>query len=45
MLDLKNEFIMSPIKIGYSIGDGKVTDRHIKIDLDILELLLLNLCI
>ncbi len=29
MLDLKNEFIMPPIKLGYSIGDGKVTDRHI----------------
>ncbi|MBN2430068.1 MAG: FAD-dependent oxidoreductase [Acidobacteria bacterium] len=29
MLQLKNPFIFAPIKTGYSLGDGMVTDRHI----------------
>ncbi len=30
MLDLRNPFIMPPIKLGYSFGDGKVTHKHIE---------------
>jgi len=29
MLELKNMFILAPIKTGYGDGSGKVTDRHI----------------
>ena len=29
MLNLKNNFIMPPIKLGYSDGSGKVNERHI----------------
>ncbi len=29
MIDMKNEFIFAPIKLGYTEGDGVVTDRHI----------------
>ncbi len=29
MLSLKNEFIMAPVKLGYSAGDGKVTEKHL----------------
>lgn len=28
MLMLKNNFIMAPVKLGYTDGDGKVTERH-----------------
>ncbi|AKH96582.1 NAD(P)/FAD-dependent oxidoreductase [Halanaeroarchaeum sulfurireducens] len=27
---LRNEFVMAPIKTGYSDGDGSVTDRHLQ---------------
>ncbi len=30
MLELKNPFLMPPIKLGYSFGDGKVTHKHIE---------------
>lgn len=30
MLQLSNQFIFAPIKLGYSTGDGKVNDRHIR---------------
>lgn len=30
MLELRNPFIMPPIKLGYSFGDGKVTHKHIE---------------
>ncbi len=30
MLDLKNQFIMAPVKLGYANKDGMVNDRHIK---------------
>lgn len=30
MLHLRNPFIMPPIKLGYSFGDGKVTHKHIE---------------
>ncbi len=29
MLDLRNEFIMAPVKLGYSDGSGVVTQRHL----------------
>lgn len=29
MLNLKNNFIMAPLKLGYSDGTGVVTDRHL----------------
>ncbi len=29
MLNLKNNFIMAPLKLGYSDGTGAVTDRHL----------------
>ncbi len=29
MLDLRNEFIMAPVKLGYSDGTGVVTQRHL----------------
>ena len=29
MLNLKNSFIMAPLKLGYSDGTGAVTDRHL----------------
>ncbi len=28
MLSLKNEFLMPPVKLGYSRGDGKITQKH-----------------
>ncbi len=28
MLLLKNEFIMAPVKLGYTTGNGKVTEKH-----------------
>ncbi len=28
MLSLKNEFIMPPVKLGYTKGDGRVTEKH-----------------
>ncbi len=30
MLNLKNRFIMAPVKLGYSDGTGVVTERHLK---------------
>ena len=30
MLELRNPFLMPPIKLGYSFGDGKVTHKHIE---------------
>ncbi len=30
MLELRNEFIMEPVKLGYSDGTGVVTDKHIR---------------
>ncbi len=30
MLELKNNFIMAPVKTGYSNGTGIVTDKHLK---------------
>ncbi len=30
MLELRNEFIMAPVKLGYSDGTGVVTDKHIR---------------
>lgn len=27
-IDLRNEFVMAPVKTGYGDGDGTVTDRH-----------------
>ncbi len=30
MLDLRNEFIMAPVKLGYSDGSGVVTQRHLE---------------
>ncbi|MCD6200957.1 MAG: FAD-dependent oxidoreductase [Bacteroidales bacterium] len=29
MLNLRNPFIMAPIKLGYSFGDGKITHKHV----------------
>ena len=29
MLDMRNEFIFAPIKLGYAKGDGQVTQRHL----------------
>jgi 2,4-dienoyl-CoA reductase-like NADH-dependent reductase (Old Yellow Enzyme family)/thioredoxin reductase len=29
MLDLKNRFIMAPLKLGYSDGSGMITERHL----------------
>lgn len=29
MLDLRNEFIMAPVKLGYSNGSGVVTQKHL----------------
>ncbi len=30
MLDLRNNYIMAPLKLGYTKGDGFVTDKHIE---------------
>jgi len=30
MLSLRNQFIMAPVKLGYSDGTGVVTDKHLK---------------
>ena len=29
MLDLKNSFLLAPLKLGYSDGRGMITDRHV----------------
>jgi 2,4-dienoyl-CoA reductase-like NADH-dependent reductase (Old Yellow Enzyme family)/thioredoxin reductase len=29
MLNLKNRFIMAPLKLGYSDGNGNITDKHL----------------
>ncbi len=29
MLQLQNNFILAPMKLGYAKGDGKITQKHI----------------
>jgi 2,4-dienoyl-CoA reductase-like NADH-dependent reductase (Old Yellow Enzyme family) len=33
-MELKNQFIMAPVKLGYSDAGGEVKDKHIKFYLE-----------